>query len=217
MSSIFLVDDHPMLRDGLRHMIAKSPDLRIVGEAATGLEALQRIPQAHPDLVLMDISLPDRSGLELIKDLLAADSSMLILVFSMHDEMLYAERVIRAGARGYLVKGSASEKLLDAIREVVAGRISLSPAVSRHLLSRMTNGRGSEFVMGPARLTDRELEVFQMVGQGLNNNQIAERLHISPRTVDAHRNNIRLKLSLPDTAAVIREAVLWTAQQTMGC
>ncbi|WP_367872817.1 response regulator [Luteolibacter sp. Populi] len=212
MNRIFLVDDHPMLLSGLRYMIGQQENLSVCGEASSARAALEAIPLLRPDLVVTDITLPDKSGLELIKDLLALNPETRVLVFSMHDEMLYAERVIRAGGRGYLVKGSDSDRLIRAIREVLGGAISLSDRVSHHILSRMAVGSKREPSFGPATLTDRELEIFQLLGRGFSTPQIGEQLHISPRTVDAHRNNIRLKLSLPDAPAVMREAVIWVEQ-----
>lgn len=210
MNTIFLVDDHPMLRGGVRHLIAQESNLRVCGEASTAAEAMASVPVLQPDLVVMDLTLPDKSGLELIKDLLAIRPATRVLVFSMHDEMLYAERVIRAGGRGYLVKGSDSDQFIRAIHEVLTGGLFLSERVSSHILSRMAlGGTKREPSFGPATLTDRELEIFQMLGRGLGTLQIASQLHISPRTVDAHRNNIRMKLALPDAAAVLREAVIW--------
>lgn len=198
-----------MLVGGVRNMIKDEPDLEYCGQAASAGEALSAIPAASPDLVIMDITLPDKSGLELIKDLLAIRPETRVLVFSMHDEMLYAERVIRAGGRGYLAKGSDSGLLIQAMRTVLEGGFSLSERVAAHILNRMSAGAKREAVLGPAVLTDRELEIFQFLGQGFNSQQIADRLHISSRTVDAHRNNIRMKLSLPDGTSVMREAVIW--------
>lgn len=209
MSRIFLVDDHPMMRAGLGQMIAAEADMEVCGEASSAAEAFAAIPLAGPDLVVTDITLPDRSGLELIKDLLSVQPGLKIFVFSMHDEMLYAERVMRAGARGYLMKGSDSEQFAKAIRDILAGDISLSARVTSHILNRMAAGSKGPGAYGPAILTDRELEIFEMLGRGLSTPQIGEILHISPRTVDAHRNNIRLKLSLPDAGALMREAVIW--------
>jgi DNA-binding NarL/FixJ family response regulator len=198
-----------MLRGGLRHLIGAESRYEVCGEASSAAEAIERIPAIKPDLVVMDITLPDRSGLELLKDLQAFCPEIPVLVYSMHDEMLYAERVLRAGGRGYLPKGSDSDQFLKALDEVLAGSVYLSKKVSRHIVSRMAMSGRPSTSLGPAILTDRELEIFQLLGQGINAAQIGEKLHISPRTVDAHRGNIRTKLSLPDAAAVIREAVLW--------
>jgi DNA-binding NarL/FixJ family response regulator len=216
MHTIFLVDDHPMLRSGLRHLIDQERDLDVCGEASTAAEAMASIPLLQPDLVVMDLTLPDKSGLELVKDLLAMRPATRVLVFSMHDEMLYAERVIRAGGRGYLVKGSDSDQFIRAIQEVLSGGLFLSDRVSNHILNRMALGNKREPSFGPGTLTDRELEIFQMLGRGFGTPQIADQLHISPRTVDAHRNNLRMKLSLPDAAAVLREAVIWVESGGMA-
>lgn len=215
MNTIYLVDDHPMLRSGLRYLVQDEGSFRICGEASTASEALDEIPILKPDVVVMDITLPDKSGLELLKDLLAVMPALRVLVFSMHDEMLYAERVIRAGGKGYLAKGSDIEQFTQALHEVLGGGLYLSERVSTHMLNRMAIGYKREPAFGPATLTDRELDVFQMLGRGLGTPQIAGKLHISPRTVDAHRNNIRMKLSLPDAAAVLREAIIWVESGSM--
>ncbi len=198
-----------MVRAGLRHVLAAEPDLQVADEASSAAEAFSAVDSLQPDLVITDITLPDKSGLDLIKDLLALYPSLKILVFSMHDEMLYAERVIRAGGRGYLMKGSDSDQFIKAVRDVLTGELSLSPRVARHILSRLGSTAKTAAMIGPAVLSDRELEIFEMLGHGWTSSQIGEKLHISPRTVDAHRNNIRLKLSLPDAAAVLREAIIW--------
>lgn len=208
-SRVFLVDDHPMLVAGLRSLIENDAGCTVCGQASNAADAMEMIPLTRPDLVIMDLTLPDKSGLDLLRDLQAMCPEIPVLVFSMHDEMLYAERVVRAGGRGYLVKGSDAAQFVEAIREVLAGSLYLSKRVSRHILNRMSPGVKPDPVFGPATLTDRELEIFQLLGQGLNTAQIGGRLHISTRTVDAHRNNIRLKLALPDAAAVMREAVIW--------
>jgi DNA-binding NarL/FixJ family response regulator len=198
-----------MVRAGLRHVLAGELDLSICGEASNAAEAFNAVDSLLPDLVVTDITLPDKSGLDLIKDLLAVHPSLLILAFSMHDEMLYAERVVRAGGRGYLMKGSDSEQFVKAARDILAGELFLSPKVSSHILNRLAASPKATRTSGPAVLSDRELEVFEMLGRGWTTGQIGEKLHISSRTVDAHRNNIRIKLDLRDAAAVMREAVIW--------
>lgn len=206
MHRIFVVDDHPMLRGGLRHSIGVEPDWTVCGEASNAAEALVLVPESKPDLVIMDITLPDKSGLELIKDLRALCPDIPVLVYSMHDEMLYAERVIRSGARGYLMKGASTEEFLKAMTDVLGGSLYLSDRVAGHILNRLGMGNSRSGLSG---LTDRELEVFELIGRGIPIPQIGKTLHISPRTVDAHRTNIRLKLGLPDAGAVMREAVVW--------
>lgn len=208
MKRIFLVDDHPMLREGLVRLIEQQPGCEVCGEADTASEGMEAILRLSPDLVMTDISLPDKNGLELIKDLQAMRPGIPILVFSMHDEMLYAERVMRAGAKGYLMKGTMIESLAEAIHCVLSGGVYLSRRVSNHILKNLSGSRPAG-KSGLKSLTDRELEVFELIGAGKSNTQISDQLHISPKTVDAHRANIRSKLSLPDGPALVREAVLW--------
>jgi DNA-binding NarL/FixJ family response regulator len=211
MKRIFLVDDHPMLREGMLRLIEQQPDWQVCGEARTSSEALDAIPKLAPDLVMMDISMPDKSGLELIKDLQAVVPGLRVLVFSMHDEMLYAERVIRAGAKGYIMKGAPTDKLTTAMECVLAGGLYLSSRVSNHILKSLSGKRltGEVGQVGIERLTDRELEIFELIGRGKTNAQIADQLNISSRTVDAHRCNMRTKLALRDAPTLMREAVLW--------
>jgi DNA-binding NarL/FixJ family response regulator len=196
-----------MMREGVCRMVRESPAWEICGEASSAIPAVEAIIQANPDLVILDISLPDKSGLELIKDLNARAFGLNILVFSMHDEFLYAERVMRAGAKGYLTKDSPTESLSEAIECVLQGKLYLSRDVSDHILK--TLSRTASGQVGIAKLTDRELEIFELIGRCRTNAQIAEKLNISARTVDAHRSNIRAKLSLPDAPTLMREAVLW--------
>lgn len=209
MHRIFLIDDHPMMREGLAHLIQRSPEFEVCGEAGTAAEAFQIVPKIKPDLVVMDLSLPDKNGLELIKDLQALCPEVSVLVLSMHDEMLYAERVIRAGGRGYIMKESAPEKLADAMRKVLAGMVYVSDKASTHILDTLSGKSGNKTRSRLEGLTDREFEVFELVGEGKSAHEIAERLNISPRTVDAHRAHIREKLGLPDSAALMRYAVRW--------
>jgi DNA-binding NarL/FixJ family response regulator len=205
---VFLVDDHPMLVAGLRSLVENDAGCAVCGVACSAGEALEKIRELRPDLVIMDITLPDRSGLDLLKDLQAIRSDLPVLIFSMHDEMLYAERVVRAGARGYLVKGCDASEFVKAIWKVLGGSLHLSDRVSRHILDRLSPAGTSSQGLGQERLTGRELEVFQLLGEGMQPSHIAAQLQISPRTVDAHRNHIRVKLALPDAQAVLREAVV---------
>lgn len=198
-----------MLREGMSHLVEGKAGYQVCGEAANAAEAIDAIPALKPDLAILDLSLPDKSGLELIKDIQALCPEIPILVFSMHDELLYAERVIRAGGKGYLVKGSSAEDLVEAINMVMDGGIYLSPKVSSHILKGLSGPRKRDQRSRLERLSDRELEVFALIGRGKSTSQIAEQLHISPRTVDAHRCHIRAKLGLPDSPSLVREAVLW--------
>lgn len=214
MKKIFLVDDHPMLREGLQRLIEQQPGCEVCGESDTASGALEAILRLSPDLVMTDISLPDKNGLELIKDLQALSPTIPILVFSMHDEMLYAERAMRAGAKGYLMKGTMIDGLAEAMASVLSGGVYLSRRVSDHILQNLSGTRVPA-KSGLKRLTDRELEIFELIGCGKSSTQISDQLHISPKTVDAHRANIRSKLSLSDGPALLREAVLWVELGTV--
>lgn len=209
MQRIFLIDDHPVLRDGIAHHIERNKDFEVCGEAGSAREALQAIPELKPDLVITDMTLPDKNGLELIKDLQTLCPEIPVLVLSMHDEMLYAERVVRAGARGYIMKESAPGQLINAIKMVLKGGIILSDKASSHILGALRGGRGGQPRSRLEQLTDREFEVFELVGQGKSAHDIGKQLHISPRTVDAHRAHIREKLGLPDTPSLMRYAIRW--------
>ena len=214
---VLLVDDHPFMRAGLAQLIERQADLEVGGEAGNPAEAFQQLARGKPDLVLTDLTMPGRSGLEFIKDLRAAHADLAILVISMHDEAVYAERVIRAGARGYIMKEAGGENLLAAIRQVLRGEIYVSPRMAARLLEALSGSlpRGSHSPI--EQLSDREFEVFQLIGQGKSTRDIATQLHLSTKTVDVHRSHIKEKLALTDTTALIRHAVRWVeTQQTQG-
>ena len=210
---ILVIDDHPMMRAGLAQLINRQPDMLVCGEAGGPAEALALLSRAAPDLVLTDLTMPGRGGLEFLKDLKALRADLPILVMSMHDELVYAERCFRAGATGYLMKESGSENLLAALRRVLAGQMVASPTVSedilRHLSARKPRGSHSPI----QSLSDREFEVFQLVGRGRSTREIAVQLHVSPKTVDVHRSHIREKLGLKDVTALVRHAVRWVETQ----
>ena len=212
---VLLVDDHPMMRDGLSQLIAGESDLEICGEVGDAATALEMVNAKQPGLVLTDISLPDKNGLELTKDILAMQPSTLVLVISMHDEALYAGRVLRAGARGYIMKQEGGKKILQAIRSVLGGQISVSEKMAASLLETLSGRRpaGSSLI---ETLTDRELEIFQHMGRGLETKQIAAALHVSPKTVEAHRANIKAKLNITSHAELIRQAVRWEESRAQG-
>jgi DNA-binding NarL/FixJ family response regulator len=213
---IVIVDDHPFMRAGLAQLIGRQPDMEVAGEAGDPAEVLGNMARWAPDLVLTDITMPGRSGLEFIKDLLAVHPRLAVLVFSMHDEAIYAERVLRAGGRGYVMKESGGDNLLAAIRHVLAGEIFVSARMSVRILETFSrrSPRGSSSPIG--QLTDREFEVFQLVGAGKSTRDIAALLHLSSKTVDVHRSHIREKLELKDTTALIRHAVRWVEAQGTG-
>jgi len=210
---VLIVDDHPMMRQGLAQLIDHEPDLAACGEADTAALALKRISADRPDLVLADISLPDRSGLELIKDVQALHPGLPVLVVSMHDESLYAERVLRAGGRGYIMKQEGGKRLMRAIRQVLSGQIYVSEKMAAKILE-IFSGHRTEVTHSPVeRLSDREFEVFQLVGQGKGTREIAEHLHLSTKTVEVHRANIKHKLELQRGTDLVRYAIRWTEVQ----
>ncbi len=209
---IVIVDDHPMMREGLAQLIEHEPDLAVDAQADSAGEALRFIEKAAPDLLVVDISLPDKSGLELIKDILVLHPRLPILVISMHDESLYAERVLRAGGRGYIMKQEGGKRLMQAIRQVLDGRIYVSEKVSSRILENVSGHRsGSQSPV--ERLSDREFEVFQMLGQGQTTRDIAQHLHLSIKTVEVHRANIRRKLELASGSELVRYAIRWNEAQ----
>jgi DNA-binding NarL/FixJ family response regulator len=210
---ILLVDDHPFMRAGLAQLIDRQADLMVCGEAGNPGEALQAVASTKPDLVLSDLTMPGRSGLEFIKDLRAAHDGLAILVVSMHDESVFAERALRAGARGYIMKEAGGENLLTAIRQVLRGEVYVSPRMSARILEGLSGARPRGSKSPIEKLTDREFEVFQLIGQGKSTRDIAEQLHLSPKTVDVHRANIKEKLELTDATALIRHAVRWVETQ----
>jgi DNA-binding NarL/FixJ family response regulator len=213
---ILLVDDHPFMRAGLAQLIDKQPDLHVIGEAGEPGEAMRVLAGTPVDLVLTDMTMPGRSGIEFIKDVLALHPSLPILVVSMHDEAIYAERVLRAGARGYIMKEAGGENMLLAIRQVLGGQVYVSARVSAKILDAMSGRRPRGSNSPIEKLSDREFEVFQLVGQGKSTRDIAQQLSLSPKTVDVHRANIKAKLGLQDVTALVRHAVRWVETQGSG-
>ncbi len=210
---VLIVDDHPMMREGLSQLIAGDSDLILCGEAKNTAEALAAISRLSPDLVLADISLPDRNGLELIKDALALQPELKILAISMHDEAFYAERVLRAGARGYIMKLEGGQRIAAAIRQVLEGRVYVSDTISAKILNQFSGRRGESDKSSVGGLSDREFEVFQLIGGGKSTREIAGHLHLSVKTVEVHRLNIKNKLALKTSSELIREAVRWVESQ----
>jgi DNA-binding NarL/FixJ family response regulator len=210
---VLIVDDHPMTRAGLVHVINHQPDLTVCGEAESAARALDILDSSRPDLLLIDITLPGKSGLELIKDVKAMRPELLMLVISMHDESLYADRVLRAGARGYITKHEGGEKLMEAIRHVLRGKIYVSESMSAHILEIFSGGQTGLDRSSIEKLSDREFEVFEALGEGLSSQRIAKKLHLSAKTVDAHRANIKTKLNIKTTAELIAYAARWTSHR----
>ncbi len=206
---VLLVDDHPIMRHGLAQLIRMEPGLTVDGEAGRAAEGLESVGRLQPDVTVIDLTLPDKSGLELIKDIQAMHPGCRCIVLSMHDENLYAERALRAGARGYVMKETAAETLIRAIHRVLAGGIYVSEAMASRMLEQVSGQRGKPNTTGIDQLTDRELEVLTMIGKGTATKLIAEHLNISARTVEAHRSHIKEKLGLTDGPALVRYAVQW--------
>jgi DNA-binding NarL/FixJ family response regulator len=213
---IAIVDDHTMMREGLKQLIESDSGLECCGIASNTAEALRVVESEKPDLLTVDITLPGRNGLELIKDVLAVNPALPILVISMHDESLYAQRVLKAGAKGYVMKDADSATLLKAIHRVLEGVIYVSPAMSAQILEAFSGRHSNRPVEGVHKLSDREFEVFQLIGEGKSTQQIADTLNISVKTVEVHRAHIREKLKLEDGAAVLRYAVRWNESRKLG-
>ena len=202
-----------MMRDGLRALISGESDLEVCGEADDALPALEQIEKLKPDLTIVDITLRSTSGLELVKDLRIRAPGVPALVISMHDESLYAERVLRAGGRGYVMKQEGGKKLMEAIRQVLSGQIFVSPKISAKILDAFS-GRRPEGSSPVEQLTAREFEVFQLIGAGLSTKEIAARLHVSAKTVEVHRVNIKQKLKVATAPELIHFAVRWMESQS---
>ena len=212
---VVLVEDHQMFREWLSQMIAKDPGFTVCGETDNIKDALEVIRQQKPDIALIDITLRGSSGLELIKDLKAHGLDIPVLVLSMHDESLYAERVLRAGARGYISKHEASSTLLKAILHVLGGEVYLSERMTAAMLAKVAMQGKRAAASGMESLADRELEVFQLVGKGFNSREIAAQLHLGETTIDTYRARIREKLHLRNAADLYTRAAQWVQEQGM--
>ena len=215
-SRILIVDDHPMVREGLSKLVKSEEDLVICGQADDAPQALKIISTAKPDVVVLDISLKNSSGIELMKSIKAQYPKLAVLVLSMHNEALYAERALRAGAMGYIMKDEASEKLLMAIRHVLLGQIYVSDKISTRLISKFTGGKADLAASPIDGLTDRELEVFNLIGQGYGTSQIADKLYLSIKTIETYRTHIKEKLSLADSRELLQYAIQWVDSQKEG-
>ncbi len=212
---VVIVEDHTLMREGLTRLVSTQPDLTIVAEAADAAQGLARILEHKPDIALIDITLPGRNGLELIKDIKAQLPNLPILVLSMHDETLYAERALKAGGRGYLMKDADRDTIITAIRRVLEGGYYVSEKMSADIFSSFA-GKTNSVKGSISCLSDREFEVFEHLGLGLGTQEIATRLGISPKTVEVHRAHIREKLEMPSGAAVVRFAVRWIESRNLG-
>ncbi len=208
VAGILLVDDHPVVRERLAEIINPEADLHVCGEAADHQGALEAIAASQPDLVIVDLALKKSHGLDLIKDIRVRHPRLATLVVSMHEESLYAERVIRAGARGYITKQEATRNILAAIRQILAGNIYLSDKATSHIATRIAGIR-PEPISALDQLTDRELRIFELLGQGYGVRQIADEMHLDAKTVETYRTRIKMKLGLKDANEVLQAAIRW--------
>lgn len=213
-SRVLIVDDHPIVRHGMKMLIDQEKDLVTCGEVATAEEALEALDSLHPEVAVVDISLSGTDGLELIKRIRATHPALPVLAVSMHDENFYAERVLRAGGRGYLMKQEATDKIIQAIHRVLRGEIYVSERMSSRLIGQLVRGHADSGEGPVNRLTDRELEVFRMIGRGRSTRQIAEDLRISIKTVEAYRAHIKEKLQLKTSHQLVQHAIEWTHRET---
>jgi DNA-binding NarL/FixJ family response regulator len=212
-AKILVVDDHPMVREWLATLINQQADLQVCGEADSAPKAMQIISQAKPDVAIVDISMDGGSGLELIKNLKASHPNIMVIVLSMHDESLYAERALRAGARGYIMKKEATKGVLQAIRCVLGGKLYLSDKLALIMAEKFVDGRPKPEGSPVEKLSDRELEVFQLLGQGYSTRRIADEMHVSFKTIQAFCARIKEKLNLESANELLREAVRWNDSQ----
>lgn len=211
--SIFIVDDHPLVRQGLAQIINAESDMQVCGEAEDAARALHLVQGKNPDLVIVDISLRGNNGLELIKNIKALQHNLPILVFSMHDETIYAQRALRAGARAYVMKQESADKIITAIRRIMSGDIYVSNRVADQVLHQMVNGSGDPSGSPIDRLSDRELEVIQLIGSGLSTREIAASLNLSVKTIESHRAHIKEKLNLRNATELVQFSVQWVEQE----
>lgn len=211
---VLIVDDHPVVRQGLRAVLNRTPDLTACGEAQTIYDALRLIEQLQPDVVAVDISLGGDSGIDLIKDIRIRYPNLPVLTLSVHDEAIYAERVLRAGANGYISKAEGSDSVLKALRTVLAGQVFLSDRMSSQLLSRMAGRKTNPPALSVDRLSDRELQVYELIGKGMSTRDIAKALHLSVKTVESHRANIKEKLQISTATELLQRAIQWVQSQT---
>jgi DNA-binding NarL/FixJ family response regulator len=206
---ILLVDDHPLVREWLTNLLSQQADFQVCGETGQAPEALQLVGALQPDIAIVDLTLAAGSGLELIKDIKAGHPGVALLVLSMHDEMLYAERALRAGAGGYIMKSEATQKVIEAVRAVLGGGVYVSAKVASSLAQKWIGGRKADAALPVAELSDRELEVFQLLGRGYSTRQISEHLHVGFKTVQSYSARIKEKLNLANINELMREAIRW--------
>jgi len=213
---VLLVDDHPIVRQGLALLIDREPDLSVCGEAEGAHSAFHAITTLRPDIVVLDISLSGPDGLEVLKEIRSKTASLPVLILSMHDESIYAERAMRAGANGYIMKQEATEKVLVAIRRILQGEVYLSDRLTNTMLQQYVRGASGAKSSPLVNLTDRELEVFRLIGEGHGTRQIADELHLSVKTIESYQAHIKEKLALRNARELVQHAIEWTVNLKGG-
>lgn len=211
---VLVVDIHPITCLGIKVMLQQTPDLVVCGQAVSIRDALEATDRLKPDLVITELQLGGESGVDLVKDIHLRYPDLPVLVLSVYDEVIYAERVLRAGARGYVTKEEAAENVLNAIRQVLDGQIVLSERMSAKMLSKLVGGCTESTGLSVDRLTDRELQIFELIGHGMSIRMIAETLHLSVKTIEAHRIRIKQKLQIDSATALLQQAIHWTQSQS---
>jgi DNA-binding NarL/FixJ family response regulator len=210
---VLLVDDHPITRQGMKALVNQQPNLEVCGEADNAAYAIELVSKLQPDLAIVDIALKTTNGIELTKNIKVQAPNLPVLIVSMHDEGLYAERALRAGAMGYLMKQEAGEKIIQAIQRLLQGEIYLSDKIKEKMLHRFVNKKGDGMVFSIDTLSDREMEVFQLIGNGYSTRQIAQKLNLSSKTIDSYREHLKLKLNLESGAELVRHAIQWARNE----
>jgi DNA-binding NarL/FixJ family response regulator len=213
---VLIVDDHPIVRRGLAELVNQETGLVVCGQAEDAHQAMEAIKAQQPDMVIVDVSLKETSGLELIKDIKTRYPGLPVLTLSMHDESLYAERALRAGARGYIMKQQATEELVTAIRKVLNGQLYVSDAIAAKMVGKLVGGGPDAGASAMERLSDRELEVFRLIGAGHGTRRIAEKLHLSVKTIETYRAHIKEKLNLADSVELVQHAIQWLNSEKTG-
>ena len=213
---VLIVDDHPLLRQGITRLINAEKDLMVCGEADEAPKTLDAITASKPGIVILDISLKGASGIEVLKNIRARYPKLPVLVLSMHDEVVYAQRALKAGASGYIMKHEAMEKVLIALRRALSGEIYLSDRLGARMLNQLVGGRTTPNISPIEELSDRELEVFSLIGQGHGTRPIAEKLHLSVKTIESHRAHIKEKLNLKSAAELVHHAIQWVQSEAVG-
>jgi len=212
-TKILIVDDHPIVRQGLTELINQQKDLVVCGQAEDAHQAMTAIRTLNPDMVIVDIALKETSGMELIKDIRTQYHNLPVLTLSMHDESLYAERALRAGAKGYIMKQEATEKVIAAIRKVLSGQVYVSDEMAARMVHKLVSGGADVGVSAIDRLSDRELEVFDLIGHGRGTREISERLHLSIKTIETYRAHIKEKLNIASATELLQYAIRWVNSQ----